>query len=332
MTPVSINNPIGNKELYVEIIIGTTCNFKCSYCFKGCHDGRYRWPDVNDTETLKNNLSHMFDQYKIIGKEKINLHFIGGEPTLWPQLEEVATYFKENYNVRTIMSTNGSRTLRYWKKISKSFDLINFSIHNEECDPDHLIEVMDWIYLNTDTVIAGGLLMDPKNWDRCEKITSKLETHPVPWLFNIRPIQGEETIVEYTPEQIEYLSKQNRKTPPENYRRKMDNLGKIRISKSYAVFDDKTESELSTLEFFQKEWNKFKGWECNLGVDRFIIGADGRVTSSCDADHLFNLTEQLNIYDKNLTNKFSITNIKPLLCKKEFCRCTSEIKLTKKKV
>ena len=331
MKPIAVENILARKELYIEMLVGSTCNYKCSYCFPDSNDGAYRWPTDEQSEIFKNNLSYMFDQYLSNGKEEIHLQFSGGEPTLWPKLGEVSDFFKKKYNVRIVVITNGSRSLRYWKQNSKFFDCINFSIHNEECDPNHLIEIMDWIYLNTDTAIVGLAQMDPKNWEKCKDIVDKMSSHPTPWLLNVRPIVDDKTIINYNNEQLKFLEKKVKKLPPNEYKEKMAKSGKVRLkeSKIFAIFKDGIRKEVSSLEFYENNWNKFTGWSCNLGVDRFIIGANGRITGSCNAPNVFNFKKQLNVFDPELPNFFSVDHIKPIICKQQRCTCSSEIEVTK---
>jgi molybdenum cofactor biosynthesis enzyme MoaA len=64
----------------------------------------------------------------------------GGEPTMWPQLIEFTDRLPESYILD--ISTNGSRTLRFWRDFSEKskFQKVNISAHLADCDIEHLIE------------------------------------------------------------------------------------------------------------------------------------------------------------------------------------------------
>lgn len=328
--PVGIENNSMLKELSVDMIVGTVCNYKCSYCFPGCNDGKFRWPDESQTETLKNNLDHLFEIYKKQGKERIVFNFIGGEPTLWPELGEFVKHIRNKFNVRAILTTNGSRTMRFWKEYAEFFHCVNFSVHNEECDVDHLINVLDWIYLNTKVPITSTLLMDTKNWDRCMDIVNKMSNHPIPWLFRVKPIRKNDVLIDYNNLQSQFLKKENKKMPPNDYIKEMIDEGRIFKKEVYTLFNDGSKEPFSNFDWWHNHWHgDVAGWKCNLGVDRFNIDEVGNIVGSCGARNLFNLTAPLNIYDKNFKENFSIKNINPLICQQQFCSCSPDLEIPK---
>ena len=93
MNIVQVWNPQPKEVLRIEFMIGNTCNFSCWYCFEGSHEGTHRWTD--DMDQLVLNFKHLFEKYKAIGKTKLELHIVGGEPTLWPRLGEFVTEIRK---------------------------------------------------------------------------------------------------------------------------------------------------------------------------------------------------------------------------------------------
>ena len=87
---INSQNP---KTLRIEYMIGNTCNHKCWYCFKGSNEGEFRWTDNFDATTK--NFFHLLDHYKKYGKERFEIHIVGGEPTLWPELGKFTKLLKE---------------------------------------------------------------------------------------------------------------------------------------------------------------------------------------------------------------------------------------------
>jgi organic radical activating enzyme len=334
MKPISIVNEITPEEIYVEIIMGSTCNFNCSYCFPGCNDGKYRWPIGKQQDIFYKNLIYIFDVFKEYGKKNFIINVTGGEPTLWPGLGNFAKFFKETYGARVIMSSNGSRTLRWWEENAKYFSGINISVHNEEVDVDHTIQVLDWIYLNTDTSVRASVLMDIKNWDKCKNIVDKLQAHDVPWLLNAGAVMVGDDMIDYSKEQLEYLQPRSKKIPPKEYIEKMKEKNNIviRDNKIFTVYEDGSREQFSSVKWYANNWHRLEGWECNLGVERFYIWMDGDIKGGCGATNLFNRTVPLNIYDESLPNKFFLKDILPLICKYKACVCSSELQVNKRKV
>lgn len=330
MKPIQIINNDTVNRLHIGFTIGTTCNYKCHYCFDGCNDGQYRFP--TDLNLIKKNLSHVIGVYKTnFNKTHIRIHITGGEPTLWPELGEFAEYFNKELDCKISLSTNGTRTLRFWQDYSKYFDDIGISIHNERCDTNHIIEVMDWIYTNTDVLVNGTVLMDPFNWDRCEQIVTTLKNHPTPWLLKARPVLFNGQMQNFNESQIEYMREKIKKMPPTEWIEKQKQLRTIQSNEPdvSAVLDTGEIIKYNTFKFLENDWQHFTGWKCNLGIDRFTIERNGDIQGSCGARNLFGLDTPLSIYDPNLESKFKKEIVKETICPQEFCICATDVRMTK---
>jgi organic radical activating enzyme len=317
-------NP-GNLD--IEFVLGNTCNYKCSYCFPGSNEGTQRWPDL---ELTLNNFSFLLDAYK--NKTRIHLKLVGGEPTLWPPLLEFVKELKSKYNIIISMSTNGSRTIRYWEEISIYFDDIQISVHHEQADVDHIIKVSDVIYETNQTVFSANVLMDPRAWDKCIGITDYLLANSSNWMIAVVPVQFN-GITAYNSEQQAYVSVKNKRMPPMPWVFKLIELGKLppdkNHNKSIATFADGVTKEVDGHYIINNQLNQFKGWECNLGVDRIFINGDGLIEGACQSS-LFN--DQLNIRKHDFKDKIQSIKIAPIICNKEICGCSAETRLTKQMI
>lgn len=333
MKPIEIINNDTINRLYIGFTVGTTCNYKCHYCFDGCNDGRYRFP--TDLNLVKKNLGHIIEIYKSnFNKTNIRIHVTGGEPTLWPDLGEFVQYFHTNHNCKISLSTNGTRLLRFWKEYAKYFDDIGISIHNERCETDHIIKIMDWIYDNTDVLVNGTVLMDPINWDRCVNIVDVLKNHPTPWLLKVRPILFNGQIKYFKQHQLDYMRDKIKKCPPEEWVQKQKERGTIQPNEPdvTAILENGEVIKYNTFKFLENDWQHFKGWKCNLGVDRFAIERNGDIQGSCGARNLFDLDTPMSIYDPDLVNKFGKDIVKETTCPQNYCICATDVRMTKKNV
>lgn len=108
----------------VDWYIGKRCNFDCSYCVEYLHD--YTSPHV-PLENMKKLVDLIYE------KEGSNVlwSLTGGEPTLNPQFLDLCAYIKEKGSKYTSVTTNGSRTLEYHKKLFELVDGITQSFHFE---------------------------------------------------------------------------------------------------------------------------------------------------------------------------------------------------------
>jgi organic radical activating enzyme len=312
-------NSQDSKTLRIEFMIGNTCNHKCWYCFTGSNEGDYRWSD--DFDTTVNNLFHLLDHYKKYNKERFEIHIVGGEPTLWPELGKFAKIIKENYNSWISISSNGSRTLRWWEQYSQYFDDIMISVHHQYADVDHIIQVCDIAY-KKGPVVNAMVLMDPFAWDKCIDIISKLKTSKKRWFILAMEVMHD--TINYTDEQKRFISKPNKRFPnPFWLLKKLKNLKRD----PKVVFDNGKKKTVNRNWLGLNNHTNFKGWLCNIGVDNLYIDKDGRITGACRTV----LFENYNLYDPNFVTKFNPV-IKPKICDRSFCGCQPEQLLDKIKI
>lgn len=105
-----------------KVILGFECNNNCIFCFEKTK----RYLPNKTTEELKQ---------EIIAIEKkgfTNIHFIGGEPTIRPDIIEVIAFAKAHHFDNIMITTNG-RMFAYFpfarKIISAGLNQIIFSVH-----------------------------------------------------------------------------------------------------------------------------------------------------------------------------------------------------------
>jgi hypothetical protein len=176
--------------------------------------------------------------------------------------------------------------------------------------------------------------MDPLAWDTSISILNQLVDHPTPWLVKTVLITDPTTgavMPNYQTEHLNFMRDVVKKRPPEDYIEHMKSSGKIdETDKKEAkiIFSNGTEEPYNTFRLMENGWNKFYGWDCNVGIDRLGISYSGEVEGNC-GEKVFDTS--LNIYDPGFIEKFKPTMILPIKCKKIYCDCTSDIRVTKRK-
>lgn len=333
MKPIAIVNNSTSNLLDILYTITTTCNYDCHYCAPSSKDAKHRFPDY---ALLIKNLDHLLTVYKK-RKSKIRINLAGGETTLWPKLGEFVQWCKTTHDCNVVMASNGSRTLRWWREYAKYFDDIQISVHREFCDIEHIKQVLDIIYAEENVMVAAQVLMDPAAWDDSLNLINELIAHPTPWLVKSRvvmDINDKHIHPGYTEEQLSYFKNKIKKMPPEEYVQRMKTLGKIHNplkEDTRILFNDGHYEDYSAFKVWSNEWHKFYGWECNLGVDRLVIQADGYLIGSCGVGYLFNQTQPLCLFDTDFASKFNEDMVAPIKCQEIFCSgCSSDLELTKK--
>ena len=319
---IAVDNGLSNDTLKIEYVFGNVCNYKCWYCFPGSNEGTHRWPDI---ELIKRNLGHLIKQYIRYGKKKIQLNIIGGEPTMWPKLGDFAEYFFKEFGCLVSMSTNGSRTLRWWEENAKYFGYIDLSVHHDEAKLNHLIDVADCVY-DQNVYLAAKVLMDFKNWDHCITAIETLKTSKRKWYIAAKDIHINGQWF-YTPEQKEFLSKPVKRYPEINHFLKNYKIDNTRYS---VTFEDGVSQKVPSCYFALNNLNHFKGWECTAGVDWLHISREGDILCTM-MQPLYQEEKIYNIYQTDFTEVFNPT-IAPVICTKDDCFCNAEITLKKRKI
>ena len=318
ITKIENNQPA--NVLRIEYMLGNTCNQKCNYCFPGSNEGDQPWPDL---ETVKTNLSYLFDYYKKNGKDTFNIFFVGGEPTLWDGFLPLCEYLKSKYNCILEISTNGTRGVIWWTKAGRVLDHVNISVHHEYARIQKLKTLADFLY-ELGVFINVDVLMDPAEFEKCVKIVEELKNSKCAWpiIAKVVHFNGESR---YKEDQKKYFEDSIKRYPSEEW---FNSTVKKPRTEVQLFKDDKTTMVIKSDSFLTlNKLNHFKGWKCNLGVDLLKIFPDGRITGSCQ-QLLFGLDKHCNLYNSNFVSDFC-PEIKSVICSKEICSCNGEIILNK---
>lgn len=332
---VAIKNPDYDELLSIDITLANICNYSCHYCHPGLNNGDRGFP--LDYDLYTKNFDHLINIYKNkFNKKHIKVELTGGEPTLWPRIADFAKHLKETHpeiDCCKIIS-NGSRTIRWWKENSQYFDEIHLSLHPEG-NPQHVIEVADYIYKNTNNFVTINVILDPTDWETSKNRLDEIVAHTTPWLTKSWLLVSGATVrSDYTKEQLKEFDNRVKKIPPQEYIDKLRERGIIfPPSKATLVYDNGTTEPFTKLTLKREEGdNVFTGWECNTGVDR-IACAFGNIISPCGARYLFDLDQPLTLYDEDFTKKFRASIIKPIICRESVCgKCTSDLRIPKRKI
>lgn len=312
------NNP--SNVMRLELFLSDYCNYQCWYCSKDFNGRTTRWPKL---DVLLPNFLHLLDYYVAYGKNKFVIHIGGGEPSQWPNLVEFVSGVKKHHNCIISLTTNGSRTVRWWNENVKHFDHVGLSVHHEQVDAAHLATVGDIIYKNKVAVWAS-VLMDSAAWDKCIGIIDTLKKSRYKWAITSDQIHAEN--INYTDEQKKYLNKRTQRANSIFYDLFVNNKKRPRYEKP-TVHIDNHYKKVPTTWLLLNGYNNFKGWSCNVGVDTAFIDKTGNIRGSC-GNKLFNEDFYYNIFDEDFKIKFK-PNIKPVVCEMTSCVCQPETNCTK---
>ena len=228
-TEATIAEPVGvemNFPIVHQILWDITrrCNYDCTYC----------WPSVH------NNIEPHHEYEKIIETidkavfewsegDSIRWNFGGGEPTMHPRFMDILKHLN-NSGQWVLVTTNGSRSTRFWSEAVHYINSINMSAHfgsmdlypgNEKRFIDNCQIIIDHHKKhNKDHWLEIKLMTPPGMLERAEQFRSEivklgLDTEGANGrqigaisLVPIRDLEDASKLVNYSENEIEYFRRQ----------------------------------------------------------------------------------------------------------------------------
>lgn len=295
--------------LYLTWVINNICTNACSYCPTNLHEGtnhNYDWEDA------KKFIKLVLEKYP-----KIHLAISGGEPTLSPWFKDLVKQFSDAGHPAGI-TTNGARTVRYFDDVAKYLSYVVMSYHPSFEDPD-LEEKALACAKHTPTTVS--IMMDSRHFDQSLAMFYKLCKHTNLSVEHVR-IQNWRANThkgsEYTPEQVEIMDSLKRHNARHGVKPKNPAL-----TGGIAFYDDGSKSELHAQKIINENNTNFQGWDCNIGLESLYIKWDGVVRKgNCISSPIIGKIQEV---EKILwpTDSFR--------CPQNFCNCTTDVYVSKKR-
>lgn len=332
--PIKIVSTQKSNILELRWMPHNICNFKCRYCFPGSFEGTDRPP--TDADLTIKHFNHLINYYKKhAGKTQFHIKILGGEPTLWKGLEQFILAMKQEHDTYISIISNGSRTLRWWQEYGHAIDDAVLSLHVSQADLDHHIEVADTLH-ELGKKVTALVLMDPLNWNNCVAAVEYLKKNSKHnWVIQAKELVewSETAIVAYTQEQKKYLKDEIKRAPNLFWfikNRHLFSNGVIRFHESQAWLDNGKTIKGKPQVYINNDWNNFKGWSCDIGLECVFVDSQGYIKGSC-GQTIYNLDYQYNIFDNDFIEKFQ-PNLIPSICAINKCTCQPETHISKFKL
>jgi MoaA/NifB/PqqE/SkfB family radical SAM enzyme len=107
-------------------MIGSRCNYACSYCPTELHDNISAHPEL---DTLKQVWQSFYNNTHARGLP-YKISFTGGEVTANRSFLPLIEYLRDNFTIdQIIVTTNGSASTDYYLRLAELVDAISFSTH-----------------------------------------------------------------------------------------------------------------------------------------------------------------------------------------------------------
>lgn len=119
-----------NDVMSITWMLGKRCNYDCMYCPTALHDSTSSHLTLEELQQVWKSIVEKSARFGL----KYKLSFTGGEATSNKHLVPFLTWLRAQYNdmlFGVLLTTNGSATTSYYKRLFALVDNISFSTHSE---------------------------------------------------------------------------------------------------------------------------------------------------------------------------------------------------------
>lgn len=287
--------------IYISWCLTTVCNYKCSYCTDFNHNGNIRWPDY------KKAIAFISDVQKANPEKYIYLECYGGEPTVWPELPAFISAIQTD-KIGVEIISNGNRTFRWWQNnaniISSIYHLV-LSYHTEFADDDEFAALVEYMCGKCKVHVNIMMNVDPELYTKANNMFDRLSALPIG--MKKKPLRidfGSEVYKEYTKEQLDEIEKGKISNPRPNTQISRE------IDKRMAEYTDLEMSDF--LKMYVDGTNAWKGYNCNIGIDKFAIIGNDIYKGTCRVGDAIGTLDSYELPTQ------------PVVCTKDRCSCFSD--------
>ena len=165
--------------------IDIRCNYECMYCSANWHDNSSGFKSL---EELQQAWYTIFDKTRNLNLP-YKIAFTGGELTANKNFLPFVTWLRDNYSeqlFKILVTTNGSASTHYYKKMLESVDNLTFSLHTEHADEQKFFGMM--LDLSKDLTkgkfLHVAIMNEYWNQDRIPMYTKLLDKNNISYTVN----------------------------------------------------------------------------------------------------------------------------------------------------
>ena len=319
--PIHVKRSVPQPFKVINWKLHNVCNYSCSFCGKENNSGNERWFTLEKYKSIVDKIAEA-----CVGTP-FYIVYTGGEPTLYPELMELLHYSKSK-GAWNILISNGSRTMRWWTEFAKIDNILIqliLTYHTEQTDNyNNIADIMN-LFLNSETDIVCEVTHTKDNIPQAITAFNYLINN-TGGTINIKAMNINEYDIYdlYSAEELSIIKHasynpgilstiKTKSTIPNN----LWLSGKLLVTNNLGITE-----HMNVPQLMKNKWNKFLGWECEVGKDFLDINFQTINRSVCG------VTGPIGHVD-DLKYNFSNTSV---ICNKVTCGCFHDILTTKTKL
>ena len=319
--PIHVKRSVPQPFKVINWKLHNVCNYSCSFCGKENNSGNERWFTLEKYKSIVDKIAEA-----CVGTP-FYIVYTGGEPTLYPELMELLHYSKSK-GAWNILISNGSRTMRWWTEFAKIDNILIqliLTYHTEQTDNyNNIADIMN-LFLNSETDIVCEVTHTKDNIPQAITAFNYLINN-TGGIINIKAMNINEYDIYdlYSAEELSIIKHasynpgilstiKTKSTIPNN----LWLSGKLLVTNNLGITE-----HMNVPQLMKNKWNKFLGWECEVGKDFLDINFQTINRSVCG------VTGPIGHVD-DLKYNFSNTSV---ICNKVTCGCFHDLLTTKTKL
>jgi MoaA/NifB/PqqE/SkfB family radical SAM enzyme len=266
---VKYYSPFRQRAFSVSWVLTNQCNYACSYCPEWLHAGSLKRPETWEMWLfLRKVLSKCRRD-----KKSLMLEFTGGEVTLCPDLLQIVDRLKSSpVQCRVLVTSNGHRSLEWWRKNAPLFDMIILSYHSEFTDERHMLELCR-LLREQRALVYVNVMMLPARFSQAYEFAQRLRDE-VEVGISLQRLQADlnrydDEVYPYTDEMRRVMLQFRGRIP--------DYYSRLQTGELKAVDSGGQEHDVDVLELLQSGRSCWRGWWCSAGEDQLRIDPAGSI-------------------------------------------------------
>jgi MoaA/NifB/PqqE/SkfB family radical SAM enzyme len=167
-------------------MIGARCNYDCMYCPADVHDNTSTHADFEKLKSAWNSLHAKTSKLGLPYK----ISFTGGEVTANKSFLPLIEYLRSGlFDIgQLVVTTNGSASVNYYRRLSELVDSISFSTHSEffdEAEFFNKVHEINKIMPKPGKSVHVNIMDEWWNQERIELYKSWLDQHSIAYSINV---------------------------------------------------------------------------------------------------------------------------------------------------
>ena len=318
-----------NSYFHINWNLTNTCNFSCEYCHPYNYAGTSKSFDLQHYKDTVSKIQSGLDP-----SEQLVISFTGGEPTAIDLFEDLVTWLY-GQGVLVGLTTNGSKSIKFWERTRHMYRWVSFSFHSERSNVKHMLRVVDTLWSHTMLSVRVMMHTRQEYFDKCVEFFEGVKNNPDPQCLHIEKVPVVDDWLTLTEHKHIYTIPQQAYIDTDTVMRFVADTvvdfnlepQPLDVAAEFVTVDGRRSREFPLMahHLYTADKISFRGWRCMAGIDGLFINENGEI-------HRAACLPERNDYDGSTRPLGHIDDIQnfqlpttSIVCDKSACYCITDI-------